>query len=79
MAHPLVVSLNQRQPLYVLTALAPFTAEQLAPADLEAWREQRRTLRARQQTRVLQRRFRRNPGKYLAELEGRLLRLDLPP
>ena len=64
---------------YVLTVLAPFTAEQLAPADLEAWRKQRRTLRARRQTRVLQRRFRRNPGKYLAELEGRLLRLNLPP
>ena len=64
---------------YVLTVLAQFTAEQLAPADLEAWRKQRRTLRARRQTRVLQRRFRRNPGKYLAELEGRLLRLNLPP
>jgi hypothetical protein len=64
---------------YVLTVLAPFTAGQLAPADLEAWRAQRRTLRARSQTRLLQRRFRRNPGKYLTELEGRLLRLDLPP
>jgi len=55
------------------------TAGQLAPAYLEAWREQWRTLRARLQTRLLQRRFRRNPGKYLTELEGRLLRLDLPP
>jgi DNA-directed RNA polymerase len=43
----------------VLTVLAPFTAEQLAPADLEAWRKQRRTLRA-SQPRARVRRSQRN-------------------
>ncbi len=55
------------------------TPEQLAPANLEAWRIQKRALRARRHSRILQRRFRRDPSKYLAELEARLLRLDLPP
>ncbi len=64
---------------YALTVLVPFNRRALAPTDLEAWREQWRTLRARLQTRLLQCRLRRNPGKYLTELEGRLLRLDLPP
>ncbi len=64
---------------FLLTLLAPFTAAQLAPTNLGAWRTQRHTLEACRQSRVLQRRFRRHPDIYLADLEMRLLRLDLPP
>lgn len=64
---------------FVLTLLAPLTPVQLAPADLDAWRTQRHVLQVRRQSRILQRRFRHHPEKYLAELELRLLQLDLPP
>lgn len=64
---------------FVLTLLAPFSPAQLVPADLSAWRKLRCTLQVRRQSRILQRRFRRNPEKYLSELEERLLRPDLPP
>lgn len=64
---------------FVLTLLAPFAPAQLAPTDLNAWKALRHALQLRRQSRVLQRRFRRNPEKYLSELEERLLRPDLPP
>ena len=63
----------------VLTMLAPFTAAQLAGVDLDEWRTLRGKLKQRHQSRILQRRFRRNPDAYLTDLQTRLLKLDLPP
>jgi len=46
---------------------------------LAEWRTLRGKLNERHQSRVLQRRFRRNPDTYLTDLQTRLLKLDLPP
>jgi hypothetical protein len=63
----------------VATQLHPFTAIELCPADLAAWRSLRQHLTARHDTRRLQARFRRDPATYLATLEERLVaKLALP-
>jgi hypothetical protein len=61
------------------TCVCPLTPEQLAPTDLEAWRIQRRRRQRPHQSRVLPRRFRRQPDEYLVALEERLIKLSLPP
>jgi hypothetical protein len=62
-----------------MTLRAPPTPEQLIPRDIQAWREQRQLLQQRRHSRILQRRFRRNPDAYVDDLEQQLLRLILPP
>jgi hypothetical protein len=56
-----------------------FTAEDLAPADPGAWQQVRAGLERRRQARVLRCRFRRDPAKYLEQLEAKLLQPALPP
>jgi len=56
-----------------------FTAADLAPADPGAWRGMRAALEQRRQARVLRCRFRRDPAKYLHQLEEKLLKPALPP
>lgn len=60
------------------TRLRPFSAADLAPEDPQAWRTLRATLDRRQQQRLLQRRFRRDPEAYLADLEEQIVKLLLP-
>ena len=55
-----------------------YSADELAPRDLEAWRRTRRQLDARRQTRVLRYRFRRDPAAFLAQLEELILKPTLP-
>ena len=63
----------------VATRLRPFSAADLATADVDAWRSLRAELDRSRQKRVQQRRFRRDPEAYLANLETRLVKLILPP
>jgi hypothetical protein len=62
----------------VATRLRSFSAADLA-VDVDAWRSLRAELDRRRQQRVQQRRFRRNPEAYLADLETQLVKLILPP
>lgn len=55
-----------------------FSGDELAPIDLGAWRQVRADLERRRESRVLRCRFRRNPGKYLEQLEAKLLKATLP-
>jgi hypothetical protein len=57
----------------------PLTALELSRIDLADWPAQRHQLQQLRQARVLQRRFRQHPDPYLAALEDRLVKLDLPP
>jgi hypothetical protein len=57
--------------------LQVFTAHQLAPHDLQAWRDLRAHVSSRQEKRCKQWRFRRDPSAYLAGLEARLLKVCL--
>ena len=61
------------------TRLRVFAAWELAPADIRAWQSLRHDLDTHRHRRTLQRRFRRDPASYLAELEAALLKLSLPP
>ena len=51
------------------THLRTFSADDLAAADISAWMALRQELDKRRHSRVLQRRFRRDPQAYLAQLE----------
>lgn len=55
------------------TQFQAFSAAELCPADVLAWRTLRQQVTARHDTRRLQARFRRDPATYLATLEERLL------
>jgi hypothetical protein len=61
------------------TRLGAFSAEAIAPANLDAWQTLRRNLTTRCQSRTLQRRFRRDSTAYLDRLEAELFQLILPP
>lgn len=63
----------------VVTRIKTFTATDLATVDLGAWRHQRSHLESLRQTRLQQRRFRRDPDNYLLELETKLIQSILPP
>lgn len=63
----------------LLTWLQPPSPVQLGQVDPALWREERRQLDTLRQARVLQRRFRQHPEPYLAALEERLVKLNLPP
>jgi hypothetical protein len=57
----------------VATRLHAFSAAELSPSDVPAWRTLRQQVTARHHTRRLQARFRRDPASYLATLEERLI------
>ncbi len=59
------------------TRMQTFTADDLAPHDLQAWREVRSQVAFRQEARCKQFRFRKDPAAYLALLEQLLLKPSL--
>jgi hypothetical protein len=61
------------------TRLHTYSAAELAPEDVSAWRALRQARETRRQQRTLRRRFRRDPASYLAKFEANLLQLILPP
>jgi hypothetical protein len=61
------------------TRAEPFSAADLRPTDCAQWRQLRSTVDARHEARRAQRRFRRQPDAYLAQLEKVLLQSSLPP
>lgn len=61
------------------TCLQPMAAEELRPADVDAWRALRCRVETRHAARRAQARFRRDPHGYLAGLEKTLLKPALPP
>jgi hypothetical protein len=63
----------------VATRLHHFSATDLQPIDVERWYLLRNELDMRKLARRAQFRFRRDPSAYLADLEGKLLLLRLPP
>jgi hypothetical protein len=75
----LVVRGSVRITATVMTHLRPFSAQDLAPPSLAAWRSLRSLLATHRLHRTFQRRFRRNSDAYLAELEQRFVQLILPP
>jgi hypothetical protein len=75
----LVVRGSVRVPAALATRLrGEVSSEELAPSDLEAWRELRAGLERRQAVRAQGRRFRRDPAAYLQELEDVLIKDTLP-
>lgn len=72
-----------RGPARLIAAIATrqrtFSAADLAQCDVQAWRLLRASLDTHRQSRVSQRRFRRNSADYLETLEARLVKLILPP
>lgn len=50
-----------------------FSVEELRPSDYQRWRDLRRQLQQREETRRQQWRFRKDPAAYLAAIEARLL------
>lgn len=76
----LVVRGSVRLPAALATRLGgEVRGEDLAPTDLEAWRELRAGLERRQEVRAHGRRFRHDPDAYLQELEEILVKGTLPP
>lgn len=73
----LVVRGAARLPAALATRLKPFRAADLVPRDLEQWRAMRARLTHCHESRVWGCRFRRDPDKYLAELEKQALKLSL--
>jgi hypothetical protein len=60
------------------TRLGAITAAELVPADPGSWRSLRDELAARQEVRVMSRRFRRDPRSYLLSLEQGLIKGVVP-
>ena len=76
----LVVRGSVRVPAALATRLrGEVRGEDLAPSDLEAWRELRAGLERRQAVRAQGRRFRRDPAAYLQQLEDAQIKGILPP
>ena len=69
----LVVNGAVRVQAALATRVKTFTADDLVPHDLRAWRTIRAEVSSRQEARCKQSRFRKNPSAYLADLEDRLL------
>jgi hypothetical protein len=53
-----------------------FSAQDLRPNNLKEWQELRKTLGVRSYARQQQRRFRKDPAKYLTDLGARLLQAE---
>lgn len=76
----LVVRGSVRLPAALATRLGgAVRGEDLAPSDLDAWRNLRAGLERRQEVRTQGRRFRHDPATYLQELEDILVKGTLPP
>jgi hypothetical protein len=76
----LVVRGSVRVPAALATRLrGEVRGDDLAPSDLEAWRELRCGLERRQAIRTQGRRFRKDPVAYLQKLEDALIKKTLPP
>jgi hypothetical protein len=73
----LVVHGAVRLQAILTTQMQTFTAQDLAPHDLQKWREVRAQIDFRQESRRKQSRFRRNPARYLADLEAKLIKESL--
>ena len=73
----LVVQGTVRLRAALATRLHAFTAEELAPHDLQVWRQVRAQVSYRQEARCKQYRFRKDPATYLAALEAQLLKTSL--
>lgn len=71
-----------RGPVRLVAALAtpakPLSGVDLRPRSVEDWRCLRQDLLKRHDERAQQRRFRKDPQAYLAQLEERLLKASLP-
>ena len=63
----------------IATKIKTFTARDLVPVDLSAWRQKRDQMEKLRHNRLQQRRFRRQTETYLAELETKLIQSILPP
>ena len=63
----------------IATKIKTFTARDLMPLDLSAWRQKRSEMEELRHNRLAQRRFRRSTETYLAELETKLIQSILPP
>ena len=74
----LVVRGSVRVVAAVATPIGAWTAQELRPGSVEGWRRLREQLEARHERRRAARRFRRDPEKYLAQLEDHLLHTGLP-
>ncbi len=74
----LVVRGSVRVVAAVATPLGEWRAQELRPPSVAAWRTLHENLEARHESRRAARRFRRDPLKYLAQLEGDLLHIGLP-
>jgi len=57
----------------VATQLSIWSAEALHPSNVAAWRRLRQELEVRHEVRRASRRFRKDPAKYLAQLEAQIL------
>jgi hypothetical protein len=57
----------------VVTPPLLFSVEDLRPKDYQRWRDLRRQLQQREESRRQQWRFRKDPAAYLAAIEARLL------
>ena len=73
----LVVRGSVRLVASAVTRLRQVTGQELAPQDLQAWRQLRQRLERRQESRRRQRRFRRDPDAYLRMLEEKMLQSGL--
>lgn len=62
----------------VASRLHSFSGAELCPTDLTQWRVLRSELNQRHEARRLQHRFRKSPERYLAALEGKLIKERLP-
>jgi hypothetical protein len=60
------------------TPARAYAGADLRPRSLSAWRAMRKDLKSRHGERAQQRRFRKDPQAYLADLEERLLKATLP-
>ena len=60
----------------VASQLRVWSGEALRPGSVAAWRQLRKELEVRHEARRAQRRFRRDPAAYLAQLEARLCSLE---
>ncbi len=80
MASPaLVVRGAVRVVALMATRQQPFSAQELRPCDLAAWKALRQRVDARHLLRRHQARFRRDTATYLANVETELLKPALPP
>jgi len=73
----LVVQGAVRVQAALASRLHVFTAQQLAPYDVQVWRDLRAQVSFRQESRCKQSRFRRDPATYLADLEAKLIKDSL--